>query len=120
MSKLPLVEEFDQQFIKERPDFQVGDTVEVHMRIVEGNKERLQMFSGYVIDRAGSGTGATFTVRRISHGVGVERVFPLHSPKIGKLNVVRKGKVRRAKLTYLRGASGKKARIAEQMINVAK
>lgn len=115
MSKLPVVLEFDQQFIKERPEFSVGDTVEVYLRIIEGNKERLQMFSGYVIDKAGSGTGSNFTVRRVSHGVGVERVFPLHSPRIGKISVVRKGKVRRAKLSYLRGASGKKARINEQM-----
>lgn len=115
MSKLPVVLEFDQQFIKERPEFRVGDTVEVSLRVIEGNKERLQMFGGYVIDRAGSGTGATFTVRRVTHGVGVERVFPLHSPRIAKIAVVRQGKVRRAKLSYLRGASAKKARINERV-----
>lgn len=115
MSKLPVVLEFDNQFLKERPEFRVGDTVEVFIRIIEGNKERLQMFSGYVIDINGSGTGVMFTVRRVSHGVGVERVFPLHSPRIAKITVSRRGKVRRAKLSYLRGASGKKARINEQM-----
>jgi large subunit ribosomal protein L19 len=112
MSKLPVVLDFDSQFLIERPDFNVGDTVEVYIRIIEGNKERLQMFAGYVIDKSGSGTGATFTVRRVSHNIGVERVFPLHSPRIA---VIRKGQVRRAKLSYLRGASGKKARINEKM-----
>lgn len=115
MSKLPVVVEFEQQFIKERPEFKVGDTVEVMTRIIEGNKERLQAFTGYVIDMAGGGVTENFTVRRVSHGVGVERVFPLHSPRIAKINVLRRGKVRRAHLSYLRGASGKKARINEQM-----
>jgi large subunit ribosomal protein L19 len=115
MSKLPVVVQFEQQFIKERPEFSVGDTVEVVTRIVEGNKERLQAFAGYVIDKSAGGVSASFTVRRISHGVAIERSFQLNSPRIAKINVLRKGRVRRAYLSYLRGASGKKARIDEQM-----
>lgn len=115
MSKLPVVVQFEQQFIKERPEFKVGDTVEVVTRIVEGNKERLQAFAGYVIDKTGGGVTESFTIRRVSHGVGVERVFMLHSPRIAKITVQRRGRVRRAYLSYLRGASGKKARINEAM-----
>ena len=93
------------------PDFKVGDTVRVHAKIIEGDKERIQVFEGAVISRANGGNRATFTVRKISYGVGVERIFPLHSPRIDKIEVVARGRVRRAKLYYLRELSGKAARI---------
>ena len=93
------------------PDFKVGDTVRVHAKIIEGDKERIQVFEGAVIGRANGGNRATFTVRKISYGVGVERIFPLHSPRIDKIEVVSHGRVRRAKLYYLRELSGKAARI---------
>jgi len=96
------------------PDFTAGDTVAVHAKVREGNKERIQVFEGVVIKRKGGGTNATFTVRKISNGVGVERVFPVHSPNIDKIEVVRAGKVRRAKLYYLRELRGKAARISEK------
>ena len=96
------------------PDFQVGDTVEVHVRIVEGDKERIQVFKGVVMRKRGSNTGASFTVRKISYEVGVERTFPLHSPSINELRVITKGKVRRSRLYYLRSLYGKKARIKEK------
>ena len=96
------------------PAFKSGDTVKVHLRIVEGEKERIQVFQGDVIRMAGAGARETFTVRKISFGVGVERTFPLHSPKIAKLEVVRHGRVRRAKLYYLRDKVGKAARIPEK------
>ena len=96
------------------PDFRPGDTVRVHVRVVEGDKQRIQVFQGVVIARKGGGTRETFTVRKISGGVGVERVFPLHSPNVDKVEVVRRGKVRRAKLYYLRGLRGKAARIEER------
>ena len=96
------------------PEFRAGDTVRVHVRVVEGNKTRIQVFMGVVIARRGGGTRETFTVRKISGGIGVERVFPLHSPVIDKIEVVRRGKVRRAKLYYLRELRGKAARIEER------
>jgi large subunit ribosomal protein L19 len=96
------------------PEFRSGDTVRVHVRVVEGEKERIQVFQGVVIGRKGGGTRETFTVRKISGGVAVERVFPLHSPTIAKLEVVRQGRVRRAKLYYLRSLRGKAARINER------
>ncbi len=95
------------------PSFSPGDTVGVSVRVVEGEKERLQVFQGIVIARQGSGMSASFTVRKISMGVGVERVFPLHSPSVAKIDVIRRGRVRRARLNYLRGLTGKKARIRE-------
>ncbi|NGO40290.1 50S ribosomal protein L19 [Limisphaera ngatamarikiensis] len=98
-----------EQFRKDKPDFAVGDTVRVHTRVVEGDKERIQVFTGVVIARRGRGLNETFTVRRISYGEGVERVFPLHSPRIEKIEVERRGKVRRAKLTYLRKRVGRTA-----------
>ena len=96
------------------PEFRPGDTVKVHVRVVEGDKERIQVFQGVVISRRGGGTRETFTVRKISGGIGVERIFPLHSPSVDKIEVVRHGKVRRAKLYYLRALRGKAARIEER------
>ena len=98
------------------PDFRPGDTVKVHVRVVEAGRERIQVFQGVVIRRQGGGLQETFTVRKISFGVGVERTFPLHSPSIGKLEVVSRGHVRRAKLYYLRERRGKKARIRERRL----
>jgi large subunit ribosomal protein L19 len=102
------------------PQFRPGDTVKVHVRVVEGNRERVQVFQGVVIRRSGGGLRETFTVRKISFGVGVERTFPVHSPSIAKLEVVQRGHVRRAKLYYLRDLRGKKARIRERRIDDAK
>ncbi|HDC9925098.1 TPA: 50S ribosomal protein L19 [Staphylococcus aureus] len=95
------------------PGFRPGDTLRVHVRIIEGTRERIQVFEGVVIKRRGGGVSETFTVRKISSGVGVERTFPLHTPKIEKIEVKRRGKVRRAKLYYLRSLRGKAARIQE-------
>ena len=95
------------------PSFRPGDTLKVHVRIIEGNRERIQVFEGVVIKRRGGGVSETFTVRKISSGVGVERTFPVHTPKIEKIEVKRRGKVRRAKLYYLRSLRGKAARIQE-------
>lgn len=103
-----------EQLRSDIPDFAPGDTVRVHAKIVEGSRERIQMFEGVVISRQGTGVRETFTVRRISYGVGVERMFPVHSPRIEKIDVLRKGIVRRAKLYYLRNLTGKAARIKEK------
>lgn len=102
------------------PEFAPGDTVRVGVRVVEGTRERVQTFEGVVIARTNRGLGSSFTVRKISNGEGVERVFPLYSPAIASIEVVRRGKVRRAKLYYLRGRSGKAARIAERPRDVKK
>lgn len=96
------------------PEFRPGDTVRVHAKVVEGTRERIQLFEGVVIKRRGFGISETYTVRKISNGVGVERTFPIHTPRVAKIEVVRYGKVRRAKLYYLRALSGKSARIAER------
>jgi len=96
------------------PVFHVGDSVKVHVKVKEGEKDRIQVFQGMVIAMKGGGTGGTFTVRKISDGVGVERIFPLHSPIISKVDVMRRGRVRRAKLYYLRDRKGKAARIEEE------
>ncbi|HTO54038.1 MAG TPA: 50S ribosomal protein L19 [Myxococcota bacterium] len=96
------------------PDFRAGDTVRVHVRIVEGDKERVQVFEGIVLQRRRAGASSSFVVRKISYGVGVERVFPLHSPSIAKIELKARGRVRRARLTYLRDLSGKAARIKER------
>lgn len=96
------------------PSFRAGDTLKVHVKVIEGNRSRIQVFQGVVIARRGHGVSATFTIRKVSFGVGVERTFPVHSPKIAKLEVVRHGKVRRAKLYYLRDKVGKAARIPEK------
>jgi large subunit ribosomal protein L19 len=101
------------------PDFRPGDTLKVHARVVEGNRSRIQIFQGVVIRRQGSGVRETFTVRKVSFGVGVERTYPVHSPQIDKIEVVSRGDVRRAKLYYLRGLRGKKAKIKELRENVA-
>lgn len=101
------------QFKTDIPDFKPGDTVRAHVRVVEGSRERIQVFEGVVIKRRGTGLGETFTLRRVSYGVGVERTFPLHAPKVEKIEVVRRGRVRRAKLYYLRQRTGKAARIRE-------
>ncbi|MBD0380380.1 50S ribosomal protein L19 [Paenibacillus sedimenti] len=95
------------------PNFRPGDTLKVHVKVIEGSRERIQLFEGVVIKRRGGGISETFTVRKISYGVGVERTFPFHSPRIDKIEVARRGKVRRAKLYYLRGLRGKAARIKE-------
>ncbi len=95
------------------PKFRAGDTVRLHVRITEGSRERIQLYEGVVIKRRGGGISETFTVRKISNGVGVERTFPVHTPKIEKIDVVRRGKVRRAKLYYLRSLRGRAARIKE-------
>jgi len=99
------------------PDFRAGDTVKVHVKVVEGNRSRIQVFQGVVIARQGQGIGATFTVRKISFGVGVERTFPVHAPTIDHVELVSRGDVRRAKLYYLRGLRGKAARIREKREN---
>ena len=97
----------------EVPEFGPGDTVRVHAKVVEGTRERIQVFEGVVIKRKNAGSSSNFTVRRIAHDVGVERTFPIHSPRLEKVEVVRRGKVRRAKLYYLRGRTGRAARIKE-------
>lgn len=96
------------------PVFEIGDTVRVHVKVIEGEKERVQVFEGVVIARKGKRISETFTVRKISYGVGVERIFPVNSPNIAKIDVIRKGKVRRAKLYYLRDKKGKQAKVAER------
>ena len=102
--------------LKEQPPvIEIGDTVNVHVKIREGEKERIQAFEGTVIARKGGGVSETFTVRRLSYGVGVERVFPIHSPNVAKVEIVRKGRVRRAKLYYLRGRVGKAAKVKEAL-----
>jgi large subunit ribosomal protein L19 len=118
MNKTDLIE---QSYLRsDVPEFRPGDTVRVHVRVVEGNRERVQVFQGVVIRRQNGGLRETFTVRKISFGVGVERTFPVHSPSIAKLEVVSRGQVRRAKLYYLRELRGKKARIKERRIDDAK
>ncbi|EIJ81520.1 ribosomal protein L19 [Bacillus methanolicus PB1] len=109
-----LIEEITKEQLRtDIPDFRPGDTVRVHVKVIEGSRERIQVFEGVVIKRRGGGISETFTVRKVSYGVGVERTFPLHTPKIANIEVVRRGKVRRAKLYYLRNLRGKKARIKE-------
>ncbi len=103
-----------EQYRKDAAEFGVGDSVRVHTKVVEGDKERIQIFAGVVIGRRGRGLNSTFTVRRISYGEGVERVFPVHSPRVDKIEVERKGDVRRAKLTYLRKRLGKGATLVKE------
>lgn len=116
-----LIQEVETKFLRPDPlKFEVGDTVDVHCRILEGTKERVQVFTGIVIARRGAGTRETFTVRRIVGGEGVERIFPVNSPKIAKLEVVRHGKTRRAKLYYLRKRVGKATKLVERRAKEAK
>ena len=113
---MDLVKALSSQYMKEElPEMRVGDTVRVHVRIKEGSRERIQVFEGTIIARKGGGIGETITVRRITYGVGCEKVFPVHSPNVAMVETVRKGKVRRAKLYYLRGRMGKAAKIKEQV-----
>jgi large subunit ribosomal protein L19 len=112
---MDIIEQLSAQGMKEDvPQFAIGDTVRIDVKVIEGNRERKQAFQGTVIQRKGSGIHETFTVRKVSQGVGVERIFPLHSPNVSAIKVVRRGKVRRAKLYYLRKLKGKAARIAEK------
>ncbi len=111
--------ETQKEWMKEVPAFRAGDTLRVSVRVREGDKERLQAFEGVCIARRGSGVSASFTVRKISNGVGVERIFPSHSPMIAEILVLRRGRVRRAKLFYLRSLAGKATRIREKKVRVA-
>ncbi|MBX3025104.1 50S ribosomal protein L19 [bacterium] len=111
----PTIEAIEREQLQQNvPDFKPGDTLKVHVKVVEGEKERIQVFAGVVIRRSRGGIRSNFTVRKVSYGIGVERTFPLHSPRIDKIEVVTRGHVRRAKLYYLRGLSGKAARITAE------
>lgn len=113
---MDLIKAFTQEQIKEKPPvFNIGDTVKVHNRIKEGTRERVQIYEGTVIGRRGEGVSETFTVRRLSYGIGVEKTFPLNSPFVEKVEIVRRGKVRRAKLYYLRDRVGKRAKVKERI-----
>lgn len=114
-----ILDSVDKPNLKAVPEFRVGDTVKVHVNIIEGNRSRVQVFQGIVIRRSGEGVRETFTVRKISFQVGVERTFPVHSPVIDKIELVSRGDVRRAKLYFLRDLRGKKAKIREKRENVA-
>lgn len=114
----PLIEDITQEQLRDDlPEFKAGDTVRVHARIVEGERERIQIFEGVVIKRRGAGISESYTVRKISNGVGVERTFPVHSPRVAEIEVTRRGKVRRAKLYYIRERQGRNARIKELRTN---
>jgi large subunit ribosomal protein L19 len=111
----PTIEAIEREQLQQNvPEFKPGDTVKVHVKVIEGEKERVQVFAGVVIRRSRGGIRSSFTVRKVSYGVGVERTFPLHSPRVDKIEVVTRGHVRRAKLYYLRGLSGKAARITAE------
>src|SRR4030065_2548789 len=109
-----MIESIERGYMKEFPAFNVGDTVKVSVKVVEGDKERLQLFEGVVIARRGGGTRETFMVRKVSFGIGVERIFPLHAPVVDRIEVLKRGRVRRAKLYYLRSKKGKAAKIKER------
>lgn len=112
MSRHAVIQKLEQKMMKQDvADFAIGDTVRIHTRIVEGEKERIQMFTGTVIARKGTGLSETISIHRVAYGVGMERVFPLHSPRVAKIEVMKRGDVRRAKLYYLRGTSGKKSKV---------
>jgi large subunit ribosomal protein L19 len=111
--------ETQKEWLRNVPAFRAGDTLRVNVRVKEGEKERIQAFEGVCISRRGSGVSETFTVRKISNGVGVERIFPVHSPMLAEINVVRRGRVRRAKLYYLRNLTGKATRIREKKVRAA-
>lgn len=116
MKTTKMMQEIEGEFLKkDLPDFRVGDTVSVHTRIIEGEKERIQVFTGIVIARRGAGLSETVALYRVSYGAGMERVFLIHSPRVAKIEVVKSGKVRKSKLYYLRGASGKAAKVKEQI-----
>ena len=110
---VPQIEAIERAQMREVPPFRVGDTIKVHFRIREGDKERVQVFEGVVLRRTGGGLTATFTVRKVSYGVGVERIFPVHSPRIEKVEIVARGHVRQSRLYYLRELKGKKARLRQ-------
>ncbi|NUN49608.1 MAG: 50S ribosomal protein L19 [Candidatus Brocadiae bacterium] len=113
----PVIRELEKEYFrKTTPNFAIGDTVDVHVKIVEGDRERIQLFNGIIIARKGSGARATFTVRRIVQGEGVERVFPVHSPKVADVVIKKRGDIRRAKLYYLRGRVGKGTRVKEKLV----
>lgn len=113
---MDLIRSIEDEFIKDNlPEFRVGETIQVHYRIIEGTRERVQVFEGIVIKKQGKSSRKTFTVRRISYGIGVERTFLINSPRIAEIKVVRKGKVRRAKLYYLRDRQGKAAKVKEKI-----
>lgn len=115
--KHPIIDQIEKEQMRfDHSEFRVGDTVRVHGRIIEGNKERIQVFEGVVIRRKGGGMGSSYTVRKISHGVGVEKTFPLHSPRVEKVELVSRGRVRQARLYYLRSLRGKAARIKSKDI----
>lgn len=112
-----IIDQIEREQMKDDiPEFFIGDTIAVHYKVVEGGKERIQIYEGYVMRRQNGGLRETMTVRKVSHGVGVERTFPIHSPKITKIKVIRRGDVNRAKLYYLRGTVGKKAKIKEKNV----
>jgi len=111
---MSLLEAVEEGFKKNVTDFNIGDTVRISVKVVEGDKERIQPFEGVVIGRRGGGTRETFMVRKVSFGIGIERIFPLHSPVVDKIEVLKRGRVRRAKLYYLRGKKGKAAKIKER------
>lgn len=116
MKQNKVIQDLEAQFLKtDIPAFRIGDTLTIHTKIVEGEKERIQMFTGTVIARRGSGLSETIALYRVSYGAGMERVFLLHSPRVAKVEVVKSGKVRKSKLYYIRGASGKAAKIKEQI-----
>lgn len=116
MTKKQIIQNLDKQYLKsDIPQFNVGDTVRVHTRIIEGDKERIQMFTGTVIARQGTGLAETFALHRVAYGEGMERIFLLHSPRISKIEVMKEGDVRRSKLYYLRGTSGKKAKVKSKV-----
>ena len=113
---MDLINAVEQEYLKqELPNLRIGDYVKVHVKVTEGNRERIQIFEGTVIAMRGSGINKAFTVRRLSYGVGVERVFPVHSPKVAQVEIIRRGKIRRAKLYYLRDRVGKAARVKEDL-----
>lgn len=111
---MSLIQSIEEGYRKEVPEFAIGDTVRVHVKVVEGDKERLQPFEGVVIARKGVGARETFTVRKVSFGVGVEKIFPVHSPAVESIEVLKRGAVRRAKLYYLRGKKGKETKVKEK------
>lgn len=116
---MSIINEIEKEYIKRKVNFGIGDLVKVYFKIIEGKRERIQIFEGYVISIKGSGVSKTFKVRKVSSSIGVERTFPLHSPKIEKIELVRKGKIRRSKLYYLRNRTGKSA-VIKQKINFKK